>query len=230
MLARIVATLLVVFAATLAADAQPRPLPLAPRPFPAEKFSNQPVQSPMIDAPARLSPAANPEQRPVVQSIWTKFCGKDTNNPHGQSVCLTVKEIRLGARAETFLAGVALIEAAGEDRKILRVTLPSDLQRSRPVRMHIDGDAVRSAEFRQCLPNGCAWDFPAEPAFVALLKSGERLHIAGVAASGEIASYDLPLAEFARANDGPPTDPASFDEYQKRRGEERSRRPAGQGR
>ena len=87
---------------------------------------------------------------------------------------------------------------------------------------------ARSAEFRQCLPNGCAWDFSVDAALVALLKSGKRLHIEGLAASGEVASYDLPLGEFSRANDGAPTDPASFNEYQKRRWEERSRNPATQ--
>jgi len=47
MLARIVATTLVVFAATCAAEAQtrPRPLPQPPRVFPAEKFSTRPVQA-----------------------------------------------------------------------------------------------------------------------------------------------------------------------------------------
>jgi hypothetical protein len=51
MLTRIVAAILVVFAATTAAEAQrptqtgPRPLPQPPRAFPAEKFSTRPVQA-----------------------------------------------------------------------------------------------------------------------------------------------------------------------------------------
>ena len=55
---------------------------------------------------------------------------------------------------------------------------------------------------------------------------GERLHVEGLTASGEVASYDLPLGEFARANEGAPTDPSTFNDYQKRRWEERSREPA----
>jgi hypothetical protein len=51
MLARILAAILVLLAATSAAEAQhwaqttPRPLPQPPRAFPAEKFSTRPVQA-----------------------------------------------------------------------------------------------------------------------------------------------------------------------------------------
>jgi len=44
MLARTLAATLVLCTATIAAEAQPRPLPPAPRFFPAEKFSTRPVQ------------------------------------------------------------------------------------------------------------------------------------------------------------------------------------------
>src|ERR1051325_1682138 len=164
MLARIVTAILVVFAAISAAEAQrsaqpaPRPLPPVPRAFPAEKFSTQPVQPQMIEAPARLSPAANPEQWPVVESAWTKFCGKDQNDPHGTLLCLTVKEIRLRSHTERFIAGVAVIESADDDKKFLRVTLPVELQRSAPVRLRVDNDVARNGEFRQCLAHGCIWD------------------------------------------------------------------------
>jgi invasion protein IalB len=231
MLARILAVTLVLFAVTTAAEAQPRALPLPPagRGFPPEKFSAQPVQPQMNEAPARLSPAANPRRWPVVESAWTKFCGKDKNDPHGKLICFTVKEVRLRASAESggsFVAGVALIETADDDKKILRVTLPPDLQRSTPARLRVDEDGARSGEFGECLSNGCFWDFPVDAEFVARLKTGDRLHVEGVAATGEVASYDLPLGEFTRANEGPPTDPTRFKDEQKRRWEERSRVPS----
>ena len=219
---RIFACTFVLVISTSAAMAQ-RELP---RRFPAEKFSAQPVQPVMTEEPARLSTAANPERLPVTQSRWAKFCGKDKNNPHGKPVCLTVKEVRLRSHDEPFLAGVALIEASGEDKKILRATLPTGLQRSTPVRIHIDDHPARSGEFRQCRSNGCMWDFLADATLVALLKTGGRLHIEGVTASGEVASYRLPLTEFARANEGPPIDPAVFEQEEKRRWEERSHGPS----
>jgi invasion protein IalB len=212
---------LIVFGAIPAAMAQREPR----LPLPAEKFSARPVQPPVSELPVLVSPAANPERWPVVQSPWTKFCGTDKNDLQAKSICLTVKEVRLRFHTAPFFAGVALIEAAGEDKKILRVTLPPDLQRSAPVRIRVDDDTPRSGDYRECRPNGCMWDFPADAAFVARLKAGERLHLEGVAASGEVASYRLPLGEFARANEGPPTDPAAFEKDQKRRWKERSRAP-----
>ena len=225
MFVRTASLALVVCVAASAALAQ-RQLPLVPRPpFPAEKFSNDPVQPQLSEAPARLSAAANPGQGQIVLSPWVKFCGKDQNDPHGTVLCLTVKEIRLRSDTEPLLAGVALVESAGEDKKFVRVTLPTDLQRSAPARLRVDDNPARDGELKQCLSNGCFWDFPADAEFVTRLKTGDRLHIEGVAASGEIATYDLPLGGFARANEGRPTDPASFKDEQKRRWEERSRDP-----
>jgi invasion protein IalB len=214
MILRIGAAMLIVVAAASAAPAQRESKPR----FPAEKFSTRPVQS------APLSPEIMGSKL-YAYSPWTKFCGTNKNDPQAKSICLTVKEVRLRSHAAPFLAGVALIEAAGEDKKILRATLPSDLQRSAPVRIRVDDDTPRSGNYLECRQNGCMWDFPADMAFVARLKAGERLHLEGVAASGEVASYRFPLEEFARANEGPPTDPAAFEKEQKRRWKERSRNP-----
>ena len=219
---RVAACTFVFVASTSAAMAQ-RELP---RRFPAEKFSPQPVQPPMSELPARLSPAANPERWPVAQSPWTKFCGTESS-PQGKSICLTVKEVRLQSPAQPFLANVALIEAAGEEKKIVRVTLPSDLQRSAGVQIRVDDDAPRSGDYGECRPNGCMWDFSADASFVARLKAGEWLHVVGVLASGEVASYHLPLGEFARANEGLATDPTAFGREQKQRWEQRTRGPSG---
>jgi invasion protein IalB len=223
MIARILLATLLMFAETSATFAQRQIQRERPRGFPAEKFSTQPVQPQMNVAPARLSPAANPERRPVVESPWVKFCGTDQNDPDAKVTCLTAKEVHLDRDARPFVAGVALIEAAGDDNKILRVTLPDHPRRPMQVRLRVDDDVARNGELRQCGADKCFWDFSANAALVARLKGGSRLHIEGVAGSDEITSYDLPLGEFARANEGAPTDPSSFKDEQERRWEERSR-------
>jgi invasion protein IalB len=222
---RTTAAALLVFVATSIAFAQREPR----LPFPAEKFSPRPVQQEQSsEPPAQLSEAANPQRWAVVQTPWAKFCGMDKNEPQAKPVCITAREIRLQNRANPFLAGVALIEADGEAKTILRATLPPDLRRSAPVVARIDKDSSRNGTHRECRPNGCMWDFPADAAFVARLKAGEWLHLEGVSASGKIASYRLPLSGFARANEGAPTDPAAFEKAQQRRWEERSRKPSGE--
>src|SRR3981081_4392178 len=62
----------------------------------------------------------------IVFSPWGKFCGNDQGNAAASEVCLTVKEARL--ETGQFLAGASLIEQAGEDKKIFRITLPLGMQ------------------------------------------------------------------------------------------------------
>ena len=42
----------------------------------------------------------------------------------------------------------------------------------------------------------------------------------GINLPGQAATYMLPLADFAKANEGPPTDPKKFEEDQKKLQEE----------
>ncbi len=193
--------------------------------FPAEKFSTHPVQpaqkapaAKQPQQPAQQAPAAPGDQQaaadqpPVVYSPWTKFCGKD--NAQAKEVCLTVKEARL--ETGQFLAGAALIEQAGEEKKLFRLTLPLGMQLPQGTRMLLDKEQPLQGRYIVCLPNGCMADFDVTPDFVTKLKKGQQLVLQGINLPGQAASYMLPLAEFAKANEGPPTDPKKFEEDQKK--------------
>jgi invasion protein IalB len=203
------------------APAPPVPAPKAtPRPVqPAQKAPAKQPQQPAQQAPA--APAdqqagAQPDQPPVVYSPWTKFCGKD--NAQAKEVCLTVKEARL--ETGQFLAGAALIEQAGEEKKLFRVTLPLGMQLPQGTRMLLDKEQPMQGRYIVCLPNGCMADFDVTPDFVAKLKKGQQIVLQGINLPGQAASYMLPLTDFAKANDGPPTDPKKFEEDQKKLQEE----------
>ena len=107
------------------------------------------------------------------------------------------------ARLETgvFVAGAALIEQAGDEKKLLRVTLPLGLRLMPGVQMFIDGEAARNGSYFICYPNGCMADFEVNADFIGRLKSGERLQLRGIDAPGQVASYLLPLGGFAQANE-----------------------------
>ena len=158
-----------------------------------------------MPAPKTPQSSATTEQPPVVYSAWTKFCGKDRNDAQAKTICLTVKEARL--ETGQFIAGAALIETAGDEKKLFRVTLPLGLQLMPGVRMLIDGDAPRNGPFVLCAASGCMADFQVNADFIAKLKAGQQLQLQGINAPGQIASYLLPLGDFARANDGPPSAP-----------------------
>jgi invasion protein IalB len=201
-----------------APKATPRPVqPAQKAPAPA-KQPQQPAQQAPQAPPAGEQAAAPPaDQPPIVYSPWTKFCGKD-NNPTAKEVCLTVKEARL--ETGQFLAGAALIEQAGEEKKLFRVTLPLGMQLPQGTRMLLDKEQPMQGRYIVCLPNGCMADFDVTPDFVAKLKKGQQIVLQGINLPGQAASYMLPLADFAKANDGPPTDPKKFEEDQKKLQEE----------
>src|SRR5205807_7615842 len=134
------------------------------------------------------APSAQPG---LVHSPWVKFCGRDKNDPQAKDVCLTVKEARLDTGQ--FVAGAAVIERAGTEQKLLRVTLPLGMQLMPGVRMFIDGDAPRTGRYVVCLPNGCMTDVEVNGDFIAKLKKGQQLQIQGVNMPGQLASYLLPL-------------------------------------
>jgi invasion protein IalB len=199
--------------------APPRPVqPAQKAPAPAKQPQQPAQQAPQAPAADQQQAAAPPaDQPPIVYSPWTKFCGKD-NNPTAKEVCLTVKEARL--ETGQFLAGAALIEQAGEEKKLFRVTLPLGMQLPQGTRMLLDKEQPMQGRYIVCLPNGCMADFDVTPDFVAKLKKGQQIVLQGINLPGQAASYMLPLADFAKANDGPPTDPKKFEEEQKKLQEE----------
>jgi invasion protein IalB len=206
---RVIVSIVVLLAVNSAAAAQLKKAP-------PEKLSPRPVQpAPRVEPAPKAAPGAMTELSPFVYSPWTKFCGRDSNNPAAQPVCLTVREARL--QTGQFVAGAALIEQVGEDKRLLRVTLPLGLRLMPGVQMFIDSEAARNGNYVICYPNGCMADFEVNPDFVARLKSGERLQLRGINAPGQVASYLLPLGGFAQANEGPPTDPATFEQEQRQR-------------
>ena len=192
------------------------PRPVAPKQQQQQKQQQQPAQQ--APAPADQQQQAAGEQPPVVYSPWTKFCGKDNNNPQAKEVCLTVKEARL--ETGQFLAGAALIEQAGEDKKLFRITLPLGMQLPQGTRMLLDTEEPMQGRYIVCLPNGCMADFDVSKDFVGKLKKGQQLVLQGINLPGQAATYMLPLADFAKANEGPATDPKKFEEDQKKLQEE----------
>jgi invasion protein IalB len=195
-------------ATACAAQAQQRPRQ------PPEKYSPQPVQPPAPATPQSSAPAA-PAQPPApsqphafVHSPWVKFCGRDKADPQAKDVCLTMKEARLDTGQ--FVAGAAVIEQAGSEQKLLRVTLPLGMQLMPGVRMFIDGEVPRTAAYGLCVQGGCMADFAVNSDFIARLKKGRELQLQGINMPGQLASYLLPLGDFAKAFDGPPSDPSAF--------------------
>jgi hypothetical protein len=68
-------------------------------------------------------------------------------------------------------------------------------------------------------------DYEATPDLITSLKKGQNLVVQAINSNGAPLTLPLPLAgEFAKAYDGPPTDPKVFEENQKKLQEELQKR------
>jgi invasion protein IalB len=222
MISRLAGSILVLLAATSAGLAERRPPPekVSPKPVaPAQKQppAKQPQQAPGGPTQQAVAPIELP---PIVYSPWAKFCGED--NASAKEACLTMKEARL--ETGQFLGGAALIEPAGQDKKVFRITIPLAMQLSLGTRLQLDQEPVVVGRYVTCVPNGCIADHEVDAAFVAKLKQGQQIVLQSVNLSGRVAYIAIPLSDFAKVNDGPPTDPKKYEEEQRRLQEELQRK------
>jgi len=221
----LVTTVAAVLFAVSAAQAQaPAPAPAPAAPKPAAKKPAAPKPPAAQPAPAQQPAQAGPppaEMPQFVYSPWTKFCGPPPNAPKDQAsklVCFTGKDARTEAGMPVVAA--ALIEMEGEQQKTLRITLPFGLAVAQGTRIIIDQNPPLQMPFMTCAglsPNmGCIAQYDGTPDLVGKLKKGQMLTIQAVNLNQQIVSFPLSLAEFAKANEGPATDPKKYEEDQKK--------------
>ena len=177
-------------------------------------------------APAPAAPAEQPQQPQVAEpqlifSPWTKFCLKG-QEADAKQVCFTGKD----GRVESGMPVVAevLIEPDGEPKKILRVTLPLGMSIQPGTRVIVDDGQPMTGPYVICFQNGCMADYEASGELIGKLKKGQGLVVQGINGSGQPISLVLPLTDFAKAYDGPPTDPQVFEAQQKKLQDELQRR------
>jgi invasion protein IalB len=164
-------------------------------------------QKPQAPAPSQ------PQAPQLIYSPWTKFCLKG-QQANAKEVCFTGKDARIESGRP--IVAAVLIEPKGETRKVLRVTVPLGVQLQHGTRVIIDQDTPINKPYVICFTNGCMSDYDATPEMIEKMKKGKGLTIQAINAGGQPISLVLPLAEFAKAHDGPPTDPKVFEAQQKK--------------
>jgi len=224
-------------ATLLASDLRAQTPPAAPA-APAPKAKSPPPKAAPKGAPAAPAQSAQPTQTPpaaaaptpaqpadqqvqLIYAPWTKFClkGQDAN---AKQVCFTGKDGRIES-GQPVIAAV-IIEPEGEPKKILRVTLPLGMQLIHGTRVIVDSNTPMQSPYVICFANGCMSDYEVTPELLANMKKGQNLVVQAINSNGAPLTLPLPLAEFAKAYDGPPTDPKVFEETQKKLQEELQKR------
>ena len=166
------------------------------------------------------------QQVQLIFSPWTKFCLKgapgQAPDPNAKEVCFTGKDARVES-GQPVVAAV-LIEPQGMDKKLLRVTLPLGMQLVHGTRVIVDQNQPITAPYVICFTNGCMADYEANADLIGKLKKGQGLVLQAINATGQPLSVVMPLGDFAKAYEGPPTDPKVFEEQQRKLQEELQRR------
>ena len=200
-LRRVVATMALITAAAIAvAPSASAQQPPAPKTQP----KTQPKGPP---APTGQPQPPQGEQPQITYTPWTKVCQKG-QEPNAGQVCFIGKD----GRVETGMPVVAavLILPEGQPKKVLRVTLPLGMAIQPGTRAIVDDGQPMTAPYVLCFTNGCMADYEASEELIGKLKKGKNLHVQGINGSGQPVSLPLPLADFAKAYDGPPTDPKTM--------------------
>jgi invasion protein IalB len=187
---------------------------------PAAKKPAAPAAQPQAAAPQ--GQGSEQQQVQLIYSPWTKFCLKNPNDPNAKQVCFTGKDARIESGMPVVAA--VLIEPQGDAKKILRVTLPLGMQLIHGTRVIIDQNQPMTAPYVICFTNGCMADYDATAEMIAKMKKGQGLVVQAINSTGQPISLVLPLADFAKAYDGPPTDPKVFEEQQKKLQDELQKR------
>ena len=190
------------------AFAQAKKPPPAKKPAPAQEQQAQPAQP---AAPAPAPQQGEQQQVQLIYSPWTKFCltGQEAG---GKKVCFTGKDARI--ESGMLVASAVLIEPEGQPKKVFRVTVPLGMALANGTRVLVDQNVPLTAPFSFCVPAGCMADYEVTPEVVANLKKGKGLYIQAIKVDGQPLTVPLPLGDFAKAYDGPPTDPKVFKEQQ----------------
>ena len=204
-----------------AAPAAPAPKAKAPKAAP-KAAPAAPAPSAQQAPPPAAPPAQQADQQvQLIYAPWTKFClkGQDAN---AKQVCFTGKDGRIESGQPVIAAVV--IEPEGEPKKILRVTLPLGMLLGHGTRIIIDNNPPAQSPYVICFQNGCMSDYEVTPELLANLKKGQNLVIQAINSNNAPITLPLPLSDFAKAYDGPPTDPKVFEETQKKLQEELQKR------
>ena len=158
--------------------------------------------------------AQNGEQVQLISSPWTRYCAKGLTEQSSEistkEICFTASDGHLTSGQKLVIA--LLIEPNESDAKLLRVTLPLGVALVPGARIVIDEKEAMTAPFVVCLSkNGCMADYKADADLIEKLKNGQTLAIQAFE-KGKPISFTLPLTGFAKAYDGPASDPSGLNE------------------
>jgi invasion protein IalB len=200
-----------------AKPAAPKPQAQAPAPTPAptpEQAQAQPAQGGQPQGPMKVDLIAS-------QPDWTKVCGKDQTA--NKEICYTTRDFGTQADQPPVLA-LAVYDVKGDDTKIIRMLVPVGLMLRPGFRFSIDKGPQMEGAYEICFPNGCFGEAKVKAAIIDGMKKATALSVTVKNQVNAEVNFNIPLANFGKAYDGPPIDPKVLEEQQKKLQEELQKR------
>lgn len=192
--------LLATLAAPVSAQqpAKPPAKPATPAPAPA---------APAMPAPTLVQLKPEPSQQE-----WLKVCGED--QAAKKKVCYTTRDF-VSDENQPVIA-VAIYDVQGEPQKVVRFLMPLGLLIQTGIRFAADQGASQPGRYAICFPNGCFAEGAVKDDTIAAFKKANSLSVNVQNQFGQEVSFQVPMAGFAKAFDGPPIDPKVLEEQQKK--------------
>jgi invasion protein IalB len=174
---------------------------------PAKPAAAQPAPQQQQQQPPSKIDLVSPE------SQWAKFCAKDPNT--GKDACATMRDFSPSADQPPVMS-INVFELQGEDRRKLRLMLPTGTLLKPGFRVAIDKGDPLDGKYDICSANACMSEIDIGDKTLAALKKGQTLNILirvpASDPSGRELTLNVPLKDFGPAFEGKPTDPKVLEE------------------
>ena len=170
-------------------------------------FAQQPAAPAAGQAPAQAQPQGQ-QGGPVKvdlqasQADWTKVCGNAGPN---RQVCFTTRDFTPDP-AQPPLIALAVYDVKNED-PIIRFLMPPGLLLRPGIRFQADKGAQQEGAYTICLPNGCFAETKIKQSVVEGMKKATTLSVVAKNSINAEVTFNMPLAGFGKAFDGPAVDP-----------------------
>jgi invasion protein IalB len=215
-LARVMA--LAIGAGLLGASVVAQPVFAQQKPAPKAAQAQTPAPAPATPAAPAAPQAGAPQLPPLMYSSWVKLCqqGQETEN---KKVCVVHRDGRMENGMPVIMAELLQVEGANER---LRVTVPMSIivHLAEGTHLVLDGQDMGSSPYVVCTQIGCLSDYEINADTVKKLKAGKQLVVQTYLMNRQVLSIPVSLADFAKAYDGPATDPKVVEEQQRKLQEE----------
>lgn len=175
---------------------------------PAQQNNQQSQTGPLL---VQVKPEAS-------QTEWTKVCGKDPGN--NAEICYTTRDF-VSDQGQPVLAAAVYDVKGAQNQKIVRFLMPLGLLLRPGIRFAVDTSAPQAGVYTMCFPNGCfAETTGVKDDVINAMKKGTTINVSVQNQVAREVTFQVPLAGFGKAFDGPAIDPKVLEEQQKRLQEE----------